>query len=87
MGSLSLQYYMLNHNSNVVLVIVGLVCGNTMCCVLKGQEGFFWVMICFVSVYFCTEMKAMSGCEPNHESDTVPILSAVNCVTDRIEIS
>lgn len=42
-------------------------------------------MICFVSVYFCTEMKAMSGCEPNNESDTVCIRLAMNSVMDRME--
>lgn len=46
------------------------------------------MMICFVSVtdYFCMEMKAMSGCEPNHESDTVCIHPAKNSVMDRTEI-
>lgn len=40
---------------------------NTMTNVLS------WLMICFGRVYFCTEMKAMCGREPDYDSHSVSI--------------
>lgn len=44
-------------------------------------------MKCYVSAYFWREMKAMSGCEPSHESDMVCIHPVRNFLMERTETS
>lgn len=44
------------------------------------------VAICFASVYFCSDMKGMCGCELGHESDTVCLHHAKNSAVERNEM-